>query len=60
MGNYLLLTLSSYAAESFKEAKKHNNQNSVNEVIAEFMVKPELVDNTLKNLIESELNYGKV
>ena len=58
--NYLYLALSSYAAESFKAAKKYNNQNSVNEVIAKFMIKSESVDDTLKKLIESELNYGKI
>lgn len=58
--NYLYLTLSSYAAESFRDAKANNRQNSVNEVIAEFMVKSKSVDSTLRNLIESELNYGKV
>lgn len=58
--NYLYQTLSFYASESFKTAKQNNKSNVINEVIAEAMVKQETDDPVLNELIESELNYGKI
>lgn len=57
-GFYLASTVSEYAATSYDYAKQQNN-NIVNEIIAEYQVLGKTTDPYLNELIESVINYGK-
>lgn len=55
---YLSSTVSPYAATSYRFSKIHQNENFINEVIAEYTVMGNTTDPNLNNLIEGVLKYA--